>query len=85
MTTHKRSTDQTAISVSMTRAMVAEIDIRAQALGLNRSQYLQMLARKDLAERGAMIISEDINSAKVDAAEEKIVNYLTKPKRPKKP
>lgn len=58
MTTHGRSENQTAISVSMTREMVAEIDARAKSLGLNRSQYLVLLARNDLVEGGEMVLKE---------------------------
>ena len=73
MTTHTRSDQQTAISVSMTRDLVNQVDQRAKALGLNRSQYLAMLAKADLAARGAMIINESPDAPPSPPA--KSVNY----------
>lgn len=67
MTTHTRSENQTAISVSMTRELLAEVDERAKALGLNRSQYLAQLARADLRERRELTLREIPSSARVEA------------------
>jgi hypothetical protein len=58
MTTHKRSEGQTAVSVSIPKDLLAEVDKRASALRLNRSQYLVQLAVDDLRERGEMVIRE---------------------------
>ncbi len=62
MTTHTRSDNVTAISVSMTQDLLVEVDERAKALGLNRSQYLAQLARADLRERGELTLREAPNS-----------------------
>lgn len=58
MVTKPRSPGNIAFSVSMTQELLVEIDSRAKALGLNRSQYLALLARRDVTEKGAMIIQE---------------------------
>jgi hypothetical protein len=54
----QRKPDQTAISVSMSKTLLEQLDARAEALGLNRSQYLVHLARQDLASKGALILQE---------------------------
>jgi len=59
MTTHSRGEDQTAISVSMKRSLLSQVDSRARALGLNRSQYLAQLARQDIAAKGALVLKEE--------------------------
>ena len=38
--------------------LVLQLDQRATALGLNRSQYLAQLARADLASGGDMLLRE---------------------------
>ena len=58
MTEPQRSPSQTAISVSMSRDLLAQIDERAKSLGLNRSQYFALLARGDVAKRGEMVLCE---------------------------
>lgn len=58
MTEPVRSVDQTAISVSIGRTLLDQIDVRAAALGLNRSQYFAQLARADLAKRGELTLRE---------------------------
>lgn len=58
MTTHGRSKDVTAISVSIPLSLLEKVDERARALGLNRSQYIAQLARADLMERGEMTLRE---------------------------
>lgn len=69
-----RSAGQTAISVSMPKAMVEEIDARAERLGLNRSQYLLQLAKQDLEERSPIVLreaspAETTNSGQTAAAD----------------
>ena len=54
----QRKPDQTAISVSMSKALLEQLDARAAALGLNRSQYLTQLARRDVAEKGSLTLHE---------------------------
>lgn len=61
MATKPRSPGQTAISVSLDGGLLARIDERAGALGLNRSQYLAQLARADLQKRGELRLQEEIN------------------------
>lgn len=97
MTTHTRSKDITAISVSIPVSLLERVDARARALGLNRSQYLAQLARSDIAERGAMTLREeppisstveDIVASVVDGpqppAATKPVTYAAKPKAPRR-
>lgn len=54
----QRKPDQTAISISMSRQLLADLDARASLLGLTRSQYLAQLARNDIATGGGMVIRE---------------------------
>lgn len=58
MSIKPRSPGKTAISVSMSVELLTQLDERAAALGLNRSQYLSQLARADLATGGALTIQE---------------------------
>lgn len=58
MTTKPRSAGQTAVSVSLPAELLSQIDARAKRLGLNRSQYLSVLARRDLDERGDLTLRE---------------------------
>jgi hypothetical protein len=51
-----RSPDQTAISVSITRDLLARIDARANALGLTRSRYLAVIAQIDIVRGGPLTI-----------------------------
>ena len=53
----ERSPDQTAISVSISRDLLALIDARAQSLNLTRSRYLALLAQQDLTKGGPLVIS----------------------------
>lgn len=54
----QRKADQTAISISMSRELLDQIDRRAQNLGLTRSQYLAHLARQDCVEGGDLVLRE---------------------------
>lgn len=54
----QRKPTQTAISVSMSKELLAQLDARAGLLGLNRSQYLSQLARQDLIEGGTLELRE---------------------------
>lgn len=58
MGTKPRSPGQIAFSVSMEERLRDEIDARSESLGLNRSQYLAILARRDLATGGGMTIPD---------------------------
>ena len=58
MTKKKRSSGQTAVSISLPAPLLREIDRRAEALGLNRSQYLSFLAKRDLQEKGDLTLRE---------------------------
>lgn len=58
MTTKRRSPGNTAISVSLDRTLVNQIDQRTAALGLSRSQYLRLLAQRDLTDRTPITVSE---------------------------
>jgi len=56
VTLKDRSSDQTAISVSLPRDVLAKIDERAKDLGVARSRYLVWLAQHDLAKGGELAI-----------------------------
>jgi hypothetical protein len=51
-----RSKDQTAVSISLSKGLLAEIDARAKALGLARSQYLAQIARDNIDKGGPLVI-----------------------------
>src|SRR5512137_2478912 len=51
-----RSPEQTAISVSITKELLARIDARANELGLSRSRYIAVIAQIDIAEGGPLTI-----------------------------
>ena len=63
MSGNQRAPDQTAISVSIGKELLAKIDLRAKALGISRSQYLANLARADVVRGGDLVLKEEINSA----------------------
>ena len=52
----ERSKGQTSICISISKMQLAEIDARAAALNLNRSQYLALVARKDIMRGGPILI-----------------------------
>lgn len=54
----QRRPNQTAISVSISVEQLARIDARAASLGLNRSQYLVQLARKDVSAGGDLVLRD---------------------------
>ena len=51
-----RSPGNTAISVSITEALLARIDSRASELGLKRSRYIAVIAQIDIAKGGPLTI-----------------------------
>lgn len=51
-----RSPGNTAISVSITEALLAKIDARANELGLKRSRYIAVIAQIDIAKGGPLTI-----------------------------
>lgn len=57
-----RSTAQTAISVSLTRELLARIDVRAGALGLTRSRYIAVVAQQDIDKGGPLTIAAEDES-----------------------
>jgi hypothetical protein len=52
----ERSPDQTAISVSIRKDLLAMIDARADSLNMTRSQYLAVLAQHDLSKGGRIVL-----------------------------
>jgi hypothetical protein len=52
----ERSKDQTAISVSLPKPVLSQIDQRAKDLGIGRSRYLVWLAQHDLAKGGELTV-----------------------------
>lgn len=51
-----RSPDQTAICISISKELLAQIDARAGSLNLPRSQYLALLALDDVVRGGPLAI-----------------------------
>jgi hypothetical protein len=64
MAQKKRSPDQTAVSFSVEKSLLAKIDERAAKFGLSRSTYLAALARADLAKRGGLVLQEETKPSK---------------------
>jgi metal-responsive CopG/Arc/MetJ family transcriptional regulator len=58
----QRAKGQTAISVSLPKELLEEVDRRAGLLGLTRSGYLASLARADLVAGGDFVLREKPNS-----------------------
>jgi hypothetical protein len=58
MAVKKRSRGQTAVSFSVEKNLLAQIDERAASFGLSRSTYLASLARADLAKKGELVLPE---------------------------
>lgn len=52
----QRSDGLVAFSISMQGTLRADIDARADELGLSRSKYLSILARRDIASGGNVIL-----------------------------
>jgi hypothetical protein len=52
----ERSPEQTAISVSLTKEQLLQIDARADSLNLPRSRYLVLVAQHDIARGGPLTI-----------------------------
>lgn len=87
MTIKPRSPGKTAISVSMTQALLDQVDQRASALNLTRSQYISQLARADVAAGGDLTLKENSKTkhvSSIDQAGDEIAAAL-KPSSPKKP
>ncbi|MCP5523718.1 MAG: ribbon-helix-helix protein, CopG family [Verrucomicrobiales bacterium] len=51
-----RSPEQTAISISLPRELLARIDARARSLGMPRSRYLAHVAESDIEKGGALTV-----------------------------
>ena len=69
MTTKPRSPGKTAISVSMTQALLDQVDERASSLNLTRSQYIAQLARADVAAGGDLTLREEGKNPKGNSAD----------------
>ena len=78
MTTKPRSPGKTAISVSIPVSLLNQLDERAAALGLNRSQYISQLAKADLMERGDLTLKESPKESSQDAPKHAGSRDLTK-------
>ncbi len=51
-----RSPDQTAVSISLPKDLLARIDARAKSLGMPRSRYLALLAKTDVEQGGGLVL-----------------------------
>jgi len=56
MAVKRRSRGQTAVSFSVDKDLLAQIDERAASVGLSRSTYLAALARADLVKKGVLVL-----------------------------
>lgn len=65
----ERSSEQTAISVSITKDLLAQIDARTTSLGLTRSRYIAILAQQDIAKGGPLLIATHDKSQPVPPIE----------------
>jgi metal-responsive CopG/Arc/MetJ family transcriptional regulator len=79
MSNKQRTAEQTAISISLPKQLLAQIDDRAAALGLNRSQYLNVLARNDLASRAALKLVETYPMTEAEAVAERKAEAMRVP------
>ena len=68
-----RRPGQTAISVSLSKELLAKVDERVESLGLSRSQYIVILVRNDLESRGPLKIGEDYPKTGNEAGREDIL------------
>lgn len=67
MATKKRNPENTAISLSLPKDLLARIDSRADSLGLSRSNYLCQIAEADLRKPGPLVISPASSIAVIEA------------------
>lgn len=77
-----RSPGQTGTSISLPTDLLQEIDKRARALRLTRSQYLIRLAEEDLARGGDLAIRETPAPYRLPSSSQKI-EYPHFPKKKK--
>jgi len=49
-----RAPDQTAVSISLPKDILSQIDARAGALGIPRSRYLSIIALQDISKGGPL-------------------------------
>ncbi|MGA1206035.1 MAG: hypothetical protein ACO3ZW_09600, partial [Opitutales bacterium] len=70
-----RSPDQTVVSISLSRGLLADIDARAASLNMARSRYLASLARKDVLQGGALTIDPD-HAPPPDIPDEAVEDFL---------
>jgi hypothetical protein len=82
MGTKPRTPGQTAVSISLPEKLLLDIDARADALNINRSQYLAALARNDLSARGILTLQETTEPAPAPPA--KPTGATTYPKASKR-
>ena len=74
----QRSNDQTAISISLSKGLLAEIDARAKALGLSRSQFLAQIARTNIDQGGPLVIPavDTAQPSKIVDLKAEVVEFL---------
>jgi len=78
-----RSSDQTAVSFSLPKALLDQADARAAALGMSRSQYLNQLLRRDVTDRAPLILQEtppEYRTKNVDAIASEVLKKYQPPK-----
>ena len=68
----------TSVSVSLPTALLRQIDVRADQLGIPRSQYLALLARKDIVTGGPLTLpapDANQNPKQIDLSAE-VIEFL---------
>ena len=71
-----RSQKQIAISISLSKSLLSEIDARAKAMGMSRSHYLAVIARLDIND-GTNLNDPAVNSDTRSAFIRETIEFLT--------
>lgn len=71
-----RSPDQTAISVSLSKSLLADIDRRAEQLGLSRSQFLAQIARTNIDQGGPLVIAASNSNPGTSQKEQDLIGLF---------
>jgi hypothetical protein len=66
----QRTPNQPVISVSLSRKLLAQIDVRAASLNLPRSHYLTLLAVNDINKGGPLTIGPEAQQARMELIRE---------------
>ena len=69
---------QTAVTISLPKALLRQIDARADRLGIPRSQYLALIARRDILIGGSLTLSpaDAANPPKQIVLTDEVIEFL---------